>query len=122
MDLWDGYIYSQRRQMASACVACRCSHPTTYTTTKTCPVFGAFNANLPGNASWPTAVAGEAYIVSSVYDLACHVSGPKVDLALVYGNSIGWYLRHPVPLRGGKSEPRKVLKVQTQLVLIFRHI
>ena len=25
--LWDGYIYSQRKQTASACVACRCSRP-----------------------------------------------------------------------------------------------
>ena len=42
------------------------------------------------NVNWPTAVAGEADIVSSVSASACHIGGPPIDvnpgeLALVYG-------------------------------------
>ena len=42
------------------------------------------------NVNWPTAVAGEADIVSSVSASACHIGGPigvnPGELALVYGN------------------------------------
>ena len=41
------------------------------------------------NVNWPTAVAGEADIVSSVSASACHLGGPigvnPGELALVYG-------------------------------------
>ena len=43
------------------------------------------------NVHWPTVVAGEADIVSSVTTLACHIGGPigvnPGEWALVYGIS-----------------------------------
>ena len=43
------------------------------------------------NVNWPTVVAGEADIVSSVTTLAYHLGGPigvnPCELALVYGTS-----------------------------------
>ena len=42
------------------------------------------------NVNWPTAVAGEADIVSSVSASACHIGGPidvnPGELVFVYGN------------------------------------
>ena len=42
------------------------------------------------NFNWPTAVVGEADIVSSVSASTCHIGGPNGvkpgELALVYGN------------------------------------
>ena len=41
------------------------------------------------NVNWPTAVTGEADIVSSVSASTCHIGGPNgvnpSELALVYG-------------------------------------
>ena len=50
------------------------------------------------NVNWPTAVAGEADIVSSVSASACHIGGPigvnPGELALVYGTIMILYFVH----------------------------
>ena len=50
------------------------------------------------NVNWPTAVTGEADIVSSVSASACHIGGPidvnPGELTLVYGNTYAGLAMH----------------------------